>query len=81
MSGEGGQNRPQSNTMTNTKNNPRRDHRTLKKRREGEDLQELFVQWLTALLQNTRTRAVIRAMVEQHEMPAIDDEAGRTGRA
>ena len=53
----------------------------MKKRREGEDLQELFVQWLTALLQNTRTRAVIRAMVEQHEMPAIDDEAGRTGRA
>lgn len=78
MSGEDGQNRPQSNPMSNTKNNPSRGHRTLKGRKKGQELQGLFVQWLTTLLQDTRSRAVIRAMVDQHEMPVIDDAEGRT---
>ena len=33
---------------------------------------ELFVQWLTMLLRDDHGRAVIRAMVEQNEMPVID---------
>lgn len=80
MSGEGGRNRPQSNPMNNTKNNPSRERRTLKGRKKDPDLQGLFVQWLTNLLQDTRSRAVIRAMVDQHEMPVIDDAEGRTAR-
>ena len=38
---------------------------------------ELFVHWLTVLLHDDRGRAVIRAMVEQHEIPVIEDATGR----
>lgn len=47
----------------------------------GEEQRELFVQWLTLLLRDDHGRAVIRAMVEQHEMPVIDDADGRTVRS
>ena len=39
---------------------------------------DLFVHWLTMVLQDDHGRAVVRAMVEEHEMPVIDDAAGRT---
>lgn len=45
-----------------------------------EELHELFVQWLTLLLRDDHGRAVIRAMVEQHEMPVIEDAEGRAVR-
>ena len=82
MSGEGGRNRPQSNTMNNTKNNPQpKVQEPLKeKQMRDEEQHELFVQWLTLLLRDDHGRAVIRAMVEQHEMPVIDDAEGRSVR-
>ena len=43
----------------------------------GEEQRELFVQWLTLLLRDDHGRAVIRAMVEQNEMPVIEDAEGR----
>ena len=73
MSGEGGQNRPQSNTMSSPKNNTTQTHQTFKGRREKKDLEELFLQWLTTILRDTRGRAVIRSMVEQHELPVIEN--------
>lgn len=45
-----------------------------------EEQHELFVQWLTMLLRDDHGRAVIRAMVEQNEMPVIDDAEGRAVR-
>ncbi len=47
----------------------------------NEERHELFVQWLTLLLSDDRGRAVVRAMVEEHEMPVIDDAEGRNARA
>ncbi|NBU11577.1 MAG: hypothetical protein EBS84_21660 [Proteobacteria bacterium] len=38
---------------------------------------ELFVHWLTMVLQDNHGRAVVRAMVEEHEMPVIDEATGR----
>ena len=83
MSGEGGRNRPQSNTMNNTKNNPQpKVQEPLKeKQMRDEEQHELFVQWLNMLLRDDHGRAVIRAMVEEHEMPVIDDAEGRNARA
>ena len=83
MSGEGGRNRPQSNTKNNTKNNPQpKAQEPLKeKKMRDEEQHELFVRWLTLLLRDDHGRAVIRAMVEQHEMPVIDDAEGRPVRS
>lgn len=83
MSGGGGQKRPHSNTMNNTKNNPQpKVQEPLKeKKMRGEEQSEIFVQWLTMLLRDDHGRAVIRAMVEQHEMPVIDDAEGRAVRS
>lgn len=47
----------------------------------SEERHELFLQWLTLLLRDDQARAVIRAMVEEHEMPVIEDAAGRSGRS
>lgn len=47
----------------------------------NEERHELFVQWLNLLLRDDHGRAVIRAMVEQHELPVIDDAEGRNVRA
>lgn len=82
MSGEGGRKRPQSNTMNNTKNNPQpKVQEPLKaKKMRDEEQHELFVQWLNMLLRDDHGRAVIRAMVEEHEVPVIDDAEGRTAR-
>ena len=79
MSWEGGRKCPHSNTMNNTKNNPEpKVQEPLKeKKMRDEEQHELFVQWLTLLLRDDHGRAVIRAMVEQHEMPVIDDAEGR----
>ena len=46
----------------------------------NEERHELFLQWLTLLLRDDHGRAVIRTMVEQHEMPVIDDTEGRAVR-
>lgn len=74
MSGEDGRNCPQSNTMNNTKNNPQpkvQEPLKVKKMRDDEQ-HEFFVQWLTLLLRDDHGHAVVRAMVEEHEMPVID---------
>ena len=42
-----------------------------------EEQHELFVQWLTLLLRDDHGRAVIRAMVEEHELPVIDLAHGK----
>ena len=39
---------------------------------------ELFVYWLTMLLHDGRGRAVVRAMLEENEMPVIDFARGAT---
>lgn len=62
--------------MSNTKNN----HQALKKSKTLEELHELFFQWLTTLLRDERGRSVIRTMVDEHELPVIDDAAGRMAR-
>lgn len=62
--------------MSNTKNN----HQALKETKTLEELHELFFQWLTTLLRDERGRSVIRTMVEEHELPVIDDAAGRMAR-
>lgn len=62
--------------MSNTKNN----HQDLKEARTLEELHELFFQWLTTLLRDERGRSVIRTMVDEHELPVIDDAAGRMAR-
>lgn len=59
--------------MSNTKNN----HQALKKSKTLEELHEMFFQWLTTLLRDERGRSVIRTMVDEHELPVIDDAAGR----
>jgi len=68
--------------MNNTKNNPQpKVQEPLKeKKMRVEEQHELFVQWLTLLLHDDHGRAVVRAMVEQHEMPVIDDAEGRAVR-
>ena len=66
--------------MSKPKNNTRRASCTGKQGKTPEETHELFVQWLNALVQDTRGRAVIRQMVEAHELPVIDDEAERTAR-
>lgn len=58
--------------MSNTKNNTRRPSRILKKGKNPEEMQDMFVQWLTALVQDTRGRAVVRTLVEENELPVID---------
>lgn len=63
--------------MSKPKNNPRRTSYTGKQGKTPEEMHELFVQWLTSLVQDTRGRAVIRQMVEQHELPVIEDADGR----
>ena len=79
MSGEGGRKRPQSNTMNNTKNNPQPQVQEpwKEKKMRDEEQHELFVQWLTLLLRDDHGRAVIRAMVEEHELPVIDLAHGK----
>lgn len=62
--------------MSNTKNN----HQALKESKTLEELHELFFQWLTTLLRDERGRSVIRTMVDEHELPVIDDAAGRMAR-
>lgn len=68
--------------MNNTKNNPTpgRQKPLKEKKMQGAQRHDLFVQWLTLLLSDDRARAVIRAMVEQHEMPVIDAATARTRR-
>jgi hypothetical protein len=60
--------------MSNTKNNhqPKIQESLKGKKMRDEEQHELFVQWLNILLRDDHGRAVIRAMVEQHEMPVID---------
>ena len=69
--------------MSNTKNNHQRKIRESSKGKKirNEERHELFVQWLNVLLRDDHGRAVIRAMVEEHEMPVIDDAKRRTVRA
>lgn len=62
--------------MSNTKNN----HQALKKAKTAKELHEQFFQWLTTLLCDEQGRSVIRTMMEEHELPVIDDAAGRTTR-
>ena len=79
MSGESGRKRPHNNTMNNTKRNtqPMKNSNSLKgKKIPDVDRHELFVQWLILLLRDDQGRAVIRAMVEQNEMPVIDRAYG-----
>lgn len=42
-----------------------------------EKLQTMLIRWLTMLLRDDDGCAVIRAMVEQHEMPVIDLAHGK----
>jgi hypothetical protein len=67
--------------MNNTKRNtqPTRNSNSLKEKKMPDaDQHELFVQWLTMLLRDDHGRAVIREMVEQNEMPVIDDSDRRS---
>jgi len=65
--------------MNNTKRNtqPKNSNPLKGKKMPGAERHELFVQWLTMLLRDDQGRALIRAMVEQNEMPVIDDAATR----
>ena len=69
--------------MSNTKNNPAPKVQEPLKEKEmrGEERHELFLQWLTLLLRDDQARAVIRAMLEEHEIPVIEDAAGSSVRS
>jgi hypothetical protein len=61
--------------MSNTRNNPAA--RTFKEGITPEDLHDLFLDWLNALLRHARTRAILRRMVEEHELAVIDASTSR----
>lgn len=67
--------------MNNTKRNtqPKNSNPLKGKKMPDAERHELFFRWLTVLLHDDHGRAVIRAMVEQHEMPVIDLAYGAQG--
>lgn len=82
MSGEGGQKRPQSNTMNNTKRNTRPKLSATRKMgiTQREPRHEVFVQWLAMLLRDEHGRGVIRELVKEHELPVIEHLGNRRAR-
>jgi hypothetical protein len=67
--------------MSNKKNNTKKSGQAFKRRKTPGELHDLFLQWLMLLLSDDRSRAEIRAMIEQHEMPVIDGATGNSARS
>ena len=58
--------------MSNTKNNPRSRSINVGKTRTPDSVQQSFLQRLHQVLRHTQGRALLRKLLEEHELPVIE---------